>query len=200
MLQRGQKEKEYMIRAVWPEYEVIRDINIEQGRWLNADDDKYSRRVAVIGATLAREMFGSRTQIGEEILVNGIRFNVIGRLRTKVQIANYNRPDNECIFIPYETVKLFRNVRYPDNMVWTPITPSVREKAMKQVWETLAGIHRFSPIYGSGKKETRYIKALFRTVRNRFRIGSTDLAYPLRLSPDSQYPIDSKYRDRDQNR
>jgi len=145
ILQRGQKEKEYMIRAVWPEYERIRNTNLEQGRWLNADDDRYARRVAVLGATLAREMFGNRPQIGEEILVNGIRFSVIGRLRTKVQLANYNRPDNECIFIPYETMKLFRNVRYPGNMVWTPVTPSVREKAVKQVRETLAGIHRFSP-------------------------------------------------------
>jgi putative ABC transport system permease protein len=145
MLQKGQKEKEYMIRAVWPEYERIRNINIEAGRWLNSDDDRYARRVAVIGATLAREMFGNRPQIDQEILVNGIRFTVIGRLRTKVQLANYNRPDNECIFIPYETMQLFRNIRYPSNMVWTPITPSIRDKAVNQVREVLAGIHRFSP-------------------------------------------------------
>jgi putative ABC transport system permease protein len=141
----GVKQKEYMIRAVWPEYDRIRNINIISGRWINNDDDRYRRRVAVLGATVAREMFASRSALGEELTVNGIQFTVIGTMETKVQLANYNRPDNDCLFIPYETMGLFRNIRYPDNMVWTPSAPEAREKAVKQVRTTLAGIHRFSP-------------------------------------------------------
>ena len=33
---------------------------------------------------------------GEEITINGLRFTVIGVLKTKTQISNYNTPDNEC--------------------------------------------------------------------------------------------------------
>jgi putative ABC transport system permease protein len=142
---RGVKQKEYMIRAVWPEYERIRNINIVSGRWINSDDDRYGRRVAVLGANVAREMFGSRSPLGEELTANGIQFTVIGTMETKVQLANYNRPDNECLFVPYQTMSLLRNVRYPDNLVWTPSAPEVREKAVKQVRTVLAGIHRFSP-------------------------------------------------------
>jgi putative ABC transport system permease protein len=142
---RGVKQKEYMIRAVWPEYERIRNINIVSGRWINTDDNRYRRRVAVLGASVAREMFGSRSALGEELTANGIQFTVIGTMETKVQLANYNRPDNDCLFIPYDTMSLFRNIRYPQNLVWTPSAPEVREKAVKQVRSTLAGIHRFSP-------------------------------------------------------
>jgi putative ABC transport system permease protein len=141
----GSRQKEYMIRAVLPEYQRIRNLQIVQGRWLNGDDERYSRRVAVIGSKVARELFGSRPPIDAEITVNGLQFTVIGTLETKVQLANYNRPDNECLFIPYAAMQLFRSVRYPDLIVWAPSIPEVRDRAVKQVRSTLAGIHRFSP-------------------------------------------------------
>ncbi|UCF35446.1 MAG: ABC transporter permease [Acidobacteriota bacterium] len=141
----GNRQKEYMVRGVWPEYQRIRNMQIVSGRWLTSEDDRFGRRVTVIGATVAREMFGKRSPIGAEITINTVRFTVVGLLETKVQLANYNRPDNECVFIPYETMKMFQSVRYPSNIVWTPTTPVVREKALKQVREVLAGLHRFSP-------------------------------------------------------
>ncbi len=83
--------------------------------------------------------------MGEEIELRGIRFTVIGVLETKVQIANYNRPDNECLFIPYETMRIFRPIRYPDLIVWAPVTPQIRDQAIRQVRTLLAGRHRFLP-------------------------------------------------------
>jgi putative ABC transport system permease protein len=142
---RGSRQKEYMLRAVVPEYWRIRNLTLSSGRWINADDNRYGRQVAVIGATVARELFGSRRAVDEEVTINGVRFTVIGILKTKVQLANYNRPDNECLFLPYESISLFRPVRYPNNFVWTPVTPESREKAIRQVSEVLAGVHRFSP-------------------------------------------------------
>jgi putative ABC transport system permease protein len=142
---RSNNEKEYMVRAVWPEYDRVRNIHVTSGRWLNADDARYARRVVVLGATVADELFGNRSEYGETILINGVRFTVIGRIRAKVQIANYNRPDNVCIFIPYETINLFRDTRYPGVIVWSPLAPNARDQAIQQVRSVLAGIHRFSP-------------------------------------------------------
>lgn len=142
---RGTRHKDYMIRAVQPEYDRIRNIRMTSGRWINADDDFYARRVVVLGAKVGKDLFGNSPEVGEEVLVNGIRFNVIGRLEIKVQLANYNRPDNECIFIPYETAQLFQDTRYPSVIIWSPITPSVRERAVRQVRAVMAGIHQFSP-------------------------------------------------------
>jgi putative ABC transport system permease protein len=141
----GSKEKDYQARAVKPEYHRIRNIHITSGRWINAEDGRNVRRVAVLGASVAKDLFGKRPVSGEEILIHGIRFTVIGKLEAKVQIANYNTPDNECIFVPYDTLRLFRNTRYPDYIVWSPLAPSVRDEAVRQVRTVMAGIHRFSP-------------------------------------------------------
>ncbi len=141
----GSKEKDYTARAVKPEYDRIRNIHITSGRWINAEDGRNARRVVVLGASVAEELFGKRPVTEEEILIHGIRFTVIGKLQVKVQIANYNTPDNDCIFVPYDTLRLFRNTRYPNYIVWTPLAPSMRDEAMSQVRAVMAGIHRFSP-------------------------------------------------------
>lgn len=141
----GNKEKEYMVRAVRPEYDSIRNIQMLSGRWINAEDGLNVRRVAVLGATVAKELFGNRPESGQEILVEGVRFTVIGRMKSKLQLASYNRPDNECLFVPYDTVRLFVNIRYPECIVWTPAAPALRDQAIRQVRATLAAVHRFSP-------------------------------------------------------
>lgn len=139
------KEKEASLRAVWPEYSIIRNIRITRGRWIHEDDRLRRHRVAVLGYEVAKEVFGEAPAVNEEILLNGLRFTVIGVMDNKLQISNYNRRDNQCIFIPYETFSLFGDIRYPRYYVWRPVTPDSREQAIPMVRAKLAELHRFSP-------------------------------------------------------
>jgi putative ABC transport system permease protein len=142
---RGYRTDNTMVRAVNASYGRIRNQSIDSGRWITPDDEAARQRVAVLGAEAARKLFGEMRPEDEEITIDGFRFTVVGVLKTKTQIANYNRPDNECVFVPYATASLFRDVRYPNVFVWTPANPVFRELALKQVRETLARIHNFSP-------------------------------------------------------
>jgi len=139
------REKEATIRAVWPEYSIIRNIRITDGRWINEDDRLRRHRVAVLGYEVAREVFGGAPAVNEEIVLNGLRFTVIGVMDNKLQISNYNRRDNQCIFIPYETFSVFGDIQYPRYYVWRPATPDSRDRAMQMVRAKLAELHRFSP-------------------------------------------------------
>lgn len=134
-----------MVRAVESVYGRIRNMSMASGRWFTPDDKVQKKRVAVLGAKAAEKLFGEIPPEGEEITINGIRTTVIGVLKTKTQISNYNTPDNECVFVPYKTLSLFGNIKYPDCIVWMPANPVFREKALKQVREVLARIHKFSP-------------------------------------------------------
>ena len=142
---RATREKRYGVRAVWPEYEQIRNMTIVSGRWINQEDNRQRNRVAVLGATVARELFSGIPPVGEEIGVAGLRFTVIGLLDTKGQLANYNRRDNECVFIPYDVMSVFADIRYPNYIVWTPTSGLVADKAIRDVRATLGAIHKFSP-------------------------------------------------------
>lgn len=139
------REKEVAVRGVWPIYGEIRNSKIGDGRWLNQDDQQHQNRVAVLGAKVAKDLFGGAPAIDEDITINGMHFTVIGVLDTKLQIANYNRADNDCIFIPYDSFNVFGDTRYPWFLIWKPAAPEVRDRAIDQVRAKLAEIHRFKP-------------------------------------------------------
>ncbi len=142
---RGTRDKETQIRAVWAEYGVVRNMNISAGRWINQEDDARQQRVAVLGAEVAKDVFSGIPPVGEEVALNGIRFTVVGVLESKLQIANYNRRDNDCVFIPYSAARLFGDVRHPTFIVWAPVSPNLTDEALRQVRGKLAERHRFSP-------------------------------------------------------
>ena len=142
---RGYRTNTITVRAVRTAYGRIRNMTMASGRWLTPDDEVQKQRVAVLGAKAAEKLFGEMTPEGEEITLSGMRFVVVGVLKSKTQIANYNTPDNECAFVPYETLSLFMDIKYPDIIVWMPANPVFREKAVRQVRAVLARIHNFSP-------------------------------------------------------
>ncbi len=142
---RGYRTNTITARAVRSAYGRVRNMTMASGRWLTPDDEVQKQRVAVLGAKAAEKLFGEMQPEGEEITLNGLRFNVVGVLKSKTQIANYDTPDNECVFMPYETLSLFMDIKYPDIIVWMPANPVFREKTLRQVKEVLARIHNFSP-------------------------------------------------------
>jgi putative ABC transport system permease protein len=141
---RGYRTDTTMVRAVSPPYGRVRNQTMATGRWISQEDELERRRVAVLGGKAAEKLFGEIPPEDEEITINGFRFTVIGVLKTKTQIANYNTPDNECLFIPYTTAGLFRDLKYPDDIVWMPANPVFRDVTVKQVRATLARLHNFS--------------------------------------------------------
>lgn len=141
----GGRSFDTSIRAVYPEYSEVRNIKLSDGRWLNEDDRQRQNRVVILGSEVAKKLFGGSSPINEEITLDNMHFTVIGVLSTKLQIANYNRPDNESVFIPYDTFNLFGDPHYPWFLVWKPRAGDVRDKAIEQVRAKLAEIHHFRP-------------------------------------------------------
>ena len=54
----GHRDKKVTLRAVYPEYELVRNMKLADGRWINEDDRLHQARVVVLGAKIARELFG----------------------------------------------------------------------------------------------------------------------------------------------
>jgi putative ABC transport system permease protein len=142
---RGYRSYSMTMYAVRSAYSRIRNMTMASGRWLAPEDEAQKQRVVVLGAKAAQKLFGEMQPEGEEITLNGLRFHVVGVLKSKTQIANYNTPDNDSGFMPYETLSLLMDVKYPDMLVWMPANPIFREKAVQQTREVLARIHNFSP-------------------------------------------------------
>jgi putative ABC transport system permease protein len=143
-VKRGEREQLLSVRAVEAEYGKVRNMTLSSGRWITGQDSQDKARVAVLGAKAWGNLFGEIPPVGESITINGLQFQVVGLLQTKTQIANYNTPDNQCIFIPLSTASMLRDIKYPDDIVWMPVNPTFRAQALKDVRGVLGRAHNFS--------------------------------------------------------
>ncbi len=71
------------VTATTPDYAEIRNMKIEEGRFITDTDNRARKRVAVIGSEVVDELFYGRAQIGVTIKVKGTSFEVIGVLEEK---------------------------------------------------------------------------------------------------------------------
>jgi putative ABC transport system permease protein len=84
-------------------YDQVRTIPLQVGRWINDDDNAERRRVCVLGREMTRNMFPGRPAVGSTILLNGVRFEVIGVL-SMIGREEQNAT-NIRIFIPFDTMR-----------------------------------------------------------------------------------------------
>lgn len=69
------------ITGVEPQFNQIRFLPVNQGRWMNDLDEAQKRNVIVLGDEMRRNLFPGRPAVGETILLNGSRFEVIGTMQ-----------------------------------------------------------------------------------------------------------------------
>ena len=133
-----------------PNYSGIRFLPIKEGRFLNDADMRDRRRVIVLGEKSARLLFPGRPAMGETVLLNGSRFQVIG-IADKTGRGN-NDNDNQKIYIPLSTMlELFplKGENIPaDSVTSIQYQPRIRgdnAAATQQVHEIIARRHGFNP-------------------------------------------------------
>jgi putative ABC transport system permease protein len=91
--------------GVWPSYQYMRTIEVDLGRPLRDADCAEAHRVVVLGFEASKLLFADRDPIGQELLLNGVPYRVVGRVRKKLQDSNYTGADDERLFIPYEAAR-----------------------------------------------------------------------------------------------
>jgi putative ABC transport system permease protein len=77
---------------------------IASGRSFEPDEEKVGAAVCVIGATVQRELFGTRSAVGDQVRVKQFSCNVVGVMAAKGQGAMGNDQD-DTVILPLATVQ-----------------------------------------------------------------------------------------------
>jgi len=85
-------------------YFMIRNYEIDSGRGFLRDDDKNGTKVAILGQTVSRELFGDVDPINKTIRIGNIPFKVIGLLKSKGS-SGMGQDQDDLVFIPISTAQ-----------------------------------------------------------------------------------------------
>jgi putative ABC transport system permease protein len=100
------------INGVSPDYLTIRDWSVSSGAVFTDADVKSGRKVALIGATVATNLFPDEDPVGAQIQIGHVPFQVIGVLAAKGQNAG-GQDQDDVIIMPSTTAqnRLSGNIR-----------------------------------------------------------------------------------------
>jgi putative ABC transport system permease protein len=100
----GQGNWRTRINGVSTEYQQIRDWPVEQGTFFSEADVRSARKVAVLGTTVAKNLYPNGDPIGQQLQIRDVPFTVMGVLKSKGQNAGGMDAD-DIIIIPYTTAQ-----------------------------------------------------------------------------------------------
>jgi len=146
----GKDRFNYQIVGATPNYFTVSSNELGPGRYYSNAEESNSARVAVIGRTVAQELFGgAESAVGQRISIDGVAFEVVGVLFTKANLVNEQNPA-ERIYVPYQTARnrLFRN-QLDARVDVAQLTVKIRDRdqaeaALRQVTNVLRERHRLT--------------------------------------------------------
>jgi putative ABC transport system permease protein len=134
----------FFLSPCHPDYGFIKEVDIIQGRFLNAIDIRDFRKVAVIGEKVKSTLFKGNDTVamGKYIKINDVLFQVVGIFR------DYSRNDDEQkrIYIPISTAqRVFQGENVINQISYTTGNASAQEadQMIRKSKAVLARMHTF---------------------------------------------------------
>jgi putative ABC transport system permease protein len=134
------------VMGSYPKFNRIRYFPVAEGRWINDADVEEKRPVVVLGDETKRLLFPGRPAVGSTILLNGIRFQVIGLVERIGHGDNNNR--NMFAIMPFTTMRTFFPPKNTGETVdpisfinYQPTTRDLHETAKLEVHRIIARNH-----------------------------------------------------------
>jgi len=81
------------------EWLQVQNWTMSAGRFFNDDEQRAAAKVAVLGQTVAQNLFGSANPIGQTVIVKSVPFTVVGVLQSKGQ-SGFGRDQDDQIVVP----------------------------------------------------------------------------------------------------
>jgi putative ABC transport system permease protein len=88
------------VTGVAPSYGYVRSWPVVEGRFFTQAETDDTAKVAVLGQTVVQQLFPNVDPVGQNVLVKGIPFTVIGTLSGKGQ-SSAGQDQDDTVLIPY---------------------------------------------------------------------------------------------------
>ena len=117
-LKAGEFSKDCAIIGCEPDYPAIRNWLVLEGGFFDSADERRLARVAVLGRTVARDMFGDQSPVGQRLLINRVPFEIVGVMTERGQGLDLTNEDDQ-VYVPLPTaMRRLMNLGYYSEFVF----------------------------------------------------------------------------------
>ncbi|MDF2633145.1 MAG: MacB-like periplasmic core domain containing protein [Pelosinus sp.] len=131
------------VQGTTPDIQGIRSYNVEEGAFFTSQDVETRARVAVLGKTVADNLFNGGTPIGQTIRINNAPFRVVGVLEAKGESSGGNQDDT--VIIPLKTAQeRLMGITYVQNINVQATGTDVIYQAQEDITTLLRARHKLA--------------------------------------------------------
>ena len=137
-------------QGVTPDYMTLRDYTMMSGQFFTAQDVDASAKLAVLGETVAENLFGDSDPTGQVVIVKNVPFTVSGVLTPKGQSPT-GQDQDDVILLPISTAtqKVLgvnkANAKAVGSVMVQAINPQAIDQAIQEMDALLRERHRILP-------------------------------------------------------
>ena len=138
----GNQNWSTLVQGVAPEFQQTRGWQLEEGRFVTEGDIDSAAKVAVIGQTVADNLFGNEDPIDAVIRIRNIPFRVVGILGLKGQTSQ-GQDQDDVIMVPYTTMqKRIMRITWVHSIHVSVVSAGQMKEAQDQITALLRQRHR----------------------------------------------------------
>ncbi len=137
-------------QGVTPDYMTIRDLTMMSGQFFTDQDVDAAAKSAVLGQTVATNLFGASGPTGQVIIIKNVPFTVVGVLTPKGQSPS-GQDQDDVILLPISTAKQKvigankANAKAVGSVMVQAIGPQAMTQALEEMTALLQERHRILP-------------------------------------------------------
>jgi putative ABC transport system permease protein len=137
-------------QGVTPDYMTIRDASMMYGQFFTTQDVDAAAKSAVLGETVAQNLFGDSDPTGQVVIIKNVPFTVAGVLSPKGQSPS-GQDQDDVILLPISTAtqKVLgankANASAVGNLMVQAIGPAAMDQAIQEMTALLRERHRILP-------------------------------------------------------
>jgi len=155
----GNQNWSTLIQGVTPEYFEIREYRLAEGRFFTSDEVDASSKVAVVGRTVVRNLFGDESPVGAILRIKRVPFTVVGVLAEKGQ-SPQGQDQDDIIIAPITTVQNRLVGSGHPGSVGVIIAQAVDRESIGEAEREVVSLLRQRHRIGSGQEEDFSVRNL----------------------------------------
>lgn len=138
----GDLSKNAAVVGVEPEFFAIKNWPVAAGELFGTSQERTTARVAIVGHTVASDLFGTSSPMGQRIMINRVPFVVAGVLAERGQGLDISNEDNQ-VYVPLTTaMRRLMNTDHYSGIVVEIDSINSMDAAAQQTRFLLHNLHR----------------------------------------------------------
>ena len=140
----GNQNWKTTVQGTTPDFLPVRNFSMAAGSFFSSKDESSRSRVAVLGQTVATNLFNGGSAVGKMIRINKAPFRVVGVLASKGQ-SSMGQDQDDMVLIPLSTAQdRLMGITYLNNVSIQAKSAEVINKVQEDVTHLLRTRHRLA--------------------------------------------------------